>query len=74
MNFLRQNLTITITTTFRVKCCSDNLSEIEKNLIQVSDEWHEKNKGIGGTLKVAVIVMVTKWPQKNYVFEDRMNF
>ena len=27
-----------------------------------------------GTLKVAVIVMVTKWPQKSYFFEDRMNF
>ena len=26
------------------------------------------------TLKVAVIVMVTKWPQKSYFFEDRMNF
>ena len=34
----------------------------------------EKDVEVEFTLKIAVIVMVTKWPQKSYFFEDRMNF
>ena len=51
--------------------------EINDQFAKHANEYTAKMETLAdeiSTLNVAVIVMVTKWPQKSYFFEGRMNF